>query len=90
MEWEQASLRPRNYKELYNLRHSKLCNAIEQIFGTGYGIGGVAAEHRNAQALRDHEEDMDEDEEGELGSTVTAVEQKNALEKRHYCKGDVG
>lgn len=26
-------LRPRNYKELYNLRHSQLRNAIERIFG---------------------------------------------------------
>ncbi|KAE9389103.1 hypothetical protein BT96DRAFT_835393, partial [Gymnopus androsaceus JB14] len=48
----------------------------------GYGIGGVAAEHQIAQALRDREEDMDEDEEGELGSTVTAVERRRALERR--------
>ena len=24
---------PQNHKELYNLRHASLCNAIEQIFG---------------------------------------------------------
>jgi hypothetical protein len=32
-EWEKAGLRPRNKEELYNLRHSKLRNVIERIFG---------------------------------------------------------
>jgi DDE superfamily endonuclease len=32
-EWEKANKRPRNAKELFNLRHAKLRNVIERIFG---------------------------------------------------------
>jgi hypothetical protein len=32
-EWSQGNQRPRNAKELFNLRHSQLRNAIERIFG---------------------------------------------------------
>jgi hypothetical protein len=32
-EWAQAGQRPQNEKELYNLRHSSLRNAIERTFG---------------------------------------------------------
>ena len=32
-EWERASQRPQNKEELFNLRHSKLRNVIERIFG---------------------------------------------------------
>ena len=32
-EWNQGNQRPRNAKELFNLRHAKLRNAIERIFG---------------------------------------------------------
>jgi hypothetical protein len=32
-EWKRGNARPQNAKELYNLRHSSLRNAIERIFG---------------------------------------------------------
>ncbi|KAF7288467.1 putative nuclease HARBI1-like protein [Mycena chlorophos] len=32
-EWGSANLRPRNYKELFNLRHAQLRNVVERIFG---------------------------------------------------------
>ena len=32
-EWNRANLRPRNSKELFNLRHSSLRNVIERSFG---------------------------------------------------------
>ncbi|KAF7314852.1 putative nuclease HARBI1-like protein [Mycena kentingensis (nom. inval.)] len=32
-EWGNARQRPRNFKELFNLRHAQLRNAVERIFG---------------------------------------------------------
>ena len=32
-EWSQGNQRPRNAKELYNLRHAQQRNAVERIFG---------------------------------------------------------